>query len=378
MSARLAAIAAAALLAAGCASRSVQTPPAPLPQFEPAFDVRASWSADVGEGAEDYLGLVPRAAGGVVYVAGADGRVGAYDVETGRRVWETELDTALGGCVGLGEDRVTVGTRDGHVIALARDSGREVWRARVSSEVLAPPVAGGGYVIAQTVDGRVHALAAEDGKRLWVYERSEPALSLRGLATPVLLADAVLAGFASGRLVALALADGALLWEAPVSQARGRNEIERLVDVDASALVFPDAIYAATYQGRLTAFNPRSGNVIWSRELSTYTGLAADAERLYATDERGHVIAFDRRNGTVVWRQEGLRGRRLNAPAVYGEYVVVADFEGYVHWLARADGRFLARHRAASAPVRAPAVPAEERLLVLATSGELAALRVAP
>lgn len=378
MSRRLAALALGALMLGGCASRSVQVPPAPLPQFEAAFDVREAWSADAGARAEDYLGLVPRAEEGVVYVATARGRVSAYDAESGRHVWETDLATGLGGGVGLGEDRVTVGTRKGQVIALARDTGREVWRARVSSEVLAPPVAGGGYVIAQTVDGRVHAFAAEDGKRLWVYERSEPGLSLRGIGTPVLLADAVLAGFASGRLVALALDDGTLLWEVPVSQPRGRNEIERLVDVDASALVFPDAIYAATYQGRLTAINPRSGNVIWSRELSTYTGLASDGLHVYVTDELGHVIAFARETGAVVWRQEGLRGRRLNAPITYGGYVVVADFEGYVHWLAADDGRFLARHRATSEPVRAPAALGENALFVLATSGELAALRTEP
>lgn len=374
---RLAALVLGALLTAGCASRSVQTPPAPVPQFEAAFAVRESWSRDVGARAEDYLGLVPRADAGRVYVAGARGRVSAYDAQSGRQVWESDLGVALGGGVGLGEDRVTVGTRKGEVIALARDTGREVWRAQVSSEVLAPPVAGGGYVIAQTVDGHVYAFAAGDGKRLWVYERSEPGLSLRGLATPVLLADAVIAGFAGGRLVALALADGAVLWEVPVSQPRGRNEIERLVDVDAGPLVRPEAVYAASYQGKLTAINPRSGNVVWSRDLSAYTGIAGDGLRVYVTDELGYLIAFDRATGAVVWRQEKLRGRRLNAPVVYDRSVVVADFEGYVYWLSADDGRFLARARPLDAPVRSPAVLGKQAVFVLATSGELAALRPA-
>lgn len=378
MSRRLAALALGALAVAGCASRSVQVPPTPLARFDPAFAVREVWSTDAGAGAEDYLGLVPRFAEGVLYLAGARGRVSAYDAQSGELLWENDLETDLGGGVGLGEDRVTVGTREGQVIALARDTGREVWRAQVSSEVLAPPVAGGGYVIAQTVDGRVYALASEDGKRLWVYERSEPALSLRGIATPVLLADAVLAGFASGRLVALALDDGAPLWDVPVSQPSGRNEIERLVDLDASALVFPDTIYAATYQGRLAALNPRTGSVLWSRNLSTYTGLASDGINLYVTDELGDVLAFDRKTGSVVWRQEGLRGRRLNAPVAYDDYVVVADFEGYVHWLARTDGHFLARTRAADEPVRVSPAIGDRTLFVLAISGQLSALRAEP
>lgn len=373
-----AALALLALLAAGCASRTVKEPPAPLSELEPAFEVRQAWSADVGAATEDYLGLVPRAIEGVVYVAGAGGRVSALEADSGRSRWEVNLETRLGGGVGVGEDRVAVGTRDGRVIALARDTGRELWRASVSSEMLAPPAVAGGYVVAQSVDGRVYAFSAEDGERLWVYERSEPALSLRGMDAPVLVADAVLTGFASGRLVALALEGGGLLWEASVSEPRGRNEIERLVDVDVSPLVFQEAVYAATYQGKLAALNPRTGRVIWSREISTYTGLAADATHVYLTDETGRVLAFDRETGAVAWRQEALRGRRPNAPLVYEDFVVVADYEGYVHWLSREDGRLLARYRAARDAIRAPAVVEQDTLFVAAISGRLSALRVAP
>lgn len=365
-----------ALAFAGCASRGVRETPAPLPDFAAAFDVKRAWSAAIGARTRDYLGLVPRADDGMVYAAGPRGRVSAFMAATGRLKWETDLRAAIGGGVGLGENLLAVGTRGGQVIALERDTGKHLWTASVSSEVLAPPAVAGGFVVVQTVDGRLFGLAAADGKRVWVYERTEPALSLRGTHTPVILADAVLAGFASGRLIALGLEDGGPLWEATVSQPRGRNEIERLVDVDAAPLVFPDAIYAASYQGKLVAINPRSGAVIWSRDVSTYTGLATDGVNLYLTDDKSHVLAFDRQTGASVWRQDALRGRRLSAPVVYRDFVVFADYAGYVHWLAREDGRFVARHRVESAPVRAPAAIADETLLVATTSGTLSALRL--
>lgn len=365
-----------ALILAGCGSAPVREPPAPLPAFQPAFQVQEAWSVEVGAGTQDYLGLVPIARAGTVYAAGSAGRVSALTAESGKREWQTDLDLAVGGGVGVGADIVAVGTRRGQVIALARDSGKQVWTASVSSEVLAPPALGDAIVVVQTVDGRVFGLSAADGKRLWVYERSEPALSLRGTAAPVIAGDVIIAGFGSGKLVVLSLDGGRPLWETTVSQPRGRNEIERLVDVDAPPVLAEDAVYAANYQGKLVAVNPRGGNVIWSRDVSTYTGLAADATHLYVTDEHSHVLALDRSNGASLWKQEALRGRRLSPPAVHGDFVVVADYEGYVHWLARADGRFIARHRVGRHPVRAPAAVADGTLFVAATSGTLSALRL--
>ena len=361
----------------GCSSTSVREPPAPLTEFAPAYTVTLLWSADIGAGSKDYLGLVPAVRDSTVYAAAADGRVSALAADTGRRRWQVDLNTPVSGAVGVGSTLVAVGTRDGRVIALARDTGEQRWVASVSSEVLAPPAVGESLVVAQAVDGRVFGLSVADGKRLWSYERTEPALSLRGTDTPVLISDAVLTGFASGRLAALRQRDGQPLWETAIALPRGRNEIERLVDVDVSPLVFSDAIYAASFQGKLAALNPANGNVLWSRDISTHTGMASDGNNLYLTNDKGYVMAFDRRNGASLWRQEALRGRSLNAPAVYDDVIVVADYEGYVHWLAREDGRFVARYQAVSSPVRARAVVADDTVFVFGISGTLSALRLA-
>ena len=55
------------------------------------------------------------------------------------------------------------------------------------------------------------------------------------------------------------------------------------------------------------------------------------------------MVALERSRGVSVWRQDKLKRRVLTAPVPYGKSVVVADFEGYVHWLSAADGSFLAR-----------------------------------
>ena len=63
----------------------------------------------------------------------------------------------------------------------------------------------------------------------------------------------------------------------------------------------------------------------WSRAISTYTGLVAASRNIYLTDDDSNVIALDQKSGSVIWRYEKLRGRKLNAPAVTRDHVVVGD-----------------------------------------------------
>jgi outer membrane protein assembly factor BamB len=67
-----------------------------------------------------------------------------------------------------------------------------------------------------------------------------------------------------------------------------------------------------------------------------------------------------------------LHSRRLSAPVIVGGHVVVADFEGYLHWLSPDDGRIVGRVRAVGSQVVATPVLQEDRLFVLGRDGEIA------
>lgn len=353
--------------------------PAELTAFEAGASVVELWSLDTGTGPkETYIRLAPVQHDDVLYVCDTRGRVRALTLSTGQERWLAELKLDVSGGVGVGDGLVLVGTRKGEVVALDKDGGKEQWRAAVSSEVLAAPVAENGVVVVQSVDGRLTAFASATGKRLWMVERSEPALSLRGTATPVILGDAVLSGFATGKLMAVALREGKILWETAVAQPQGRTEVERLIDVDIPVLVVGRMLVSAAYQGKIVAMDLESGRLLWSREISTAMSLAADGANIYVSDARGHVYALDRQNGATVWKQDKLQGRRLSAPAVVSTAVAVGDFEGYVHWLARDDGRFLARERPTRAAILSTPLADGAILFVLSQNATLTALRLDP
>ena len=373
------------ILLTGCSwirgGESNLEPPEELAEFTPRATVTTLWSVNAGSGpGKQYLILSPARDEKVIYVSDKNGRVSAFNAQNGKRIWRVDLAQPITAATGYGGDLLLLGTRKGQVIALQKQDGKQRWTAAVSSEILAPPVAQAGIVVVHTVDEKIFGLSAKDGKLLWMQERAIPPLTLRGTGTPLIVNNAVLAGFANGKLAALNLNDGRLRWETTVAEPRGRNEIERLVDVHAPPLVYGNVVYAAAYQGKIVAVNLDSGRIIWARDTSTYNAMDRDGENLYVTDEQGNIFALDLRTGASEWEQKKLFGRTPSPPAALGNYVAVGDFEGYVHWLSKQDGAFAARYKMGGDPIKTKPLAdirsRENIFYVLDQDGDLAALRI--
>lgn len=366
-------------LAAGCSKEKDVDPPAELVEFQPALNVARAWSAGT-KGGDDVLrlGLRPALDGGRAYVAGRGGDVQALDLATGRAVWRAAVEVELAGGPAVGEGLVAVGSSGGEVLALDAGTGALRWRVTVGGEVLAAPAIAGGLVVVRTVSGLLYGLRAADGSEAWNYAQPVPRLSLRGNGPPVVSGDMVLAGFDNGRVVAVSLAEGELLWNTTVAPAKGRTEIERLVDIDSPVRVFGQDVFVVSFQGRVAMLARDSGQIWWGRELSSYRGLAADDDRLYVTTSDSTVVALRRRDGTEVWRQDQLLRRGLTAPAISGGALVVADFDGYVHWLDIESGRLLGRAKAGGGRISNAPVAGDGLTLVQTDAGEIQAWRATP
>jgi len=343
--ARLAAgwLALAALLV-GCDKDKDVAPPATLVPFAAKLSVQRLWDASLGgKDRALRLALAPAADDKRIYAAGPDGSVHAFDALSGRSLWRVNSKLGLSAGPGVGAGLVVTGTSDGQVLALDAATGARRWLIRTSGEVLAQPVIGPQSVIVRTVDGRVRALALDTGRELWSNEQQVPRLSLRGTAVPAIAGDTVVCGFDNGKVAAYSINNGDLLWEASISPPRGKTELERLVDIDGRIEVSGHDVFVAGFQGRVAMLALDSGQVWWSRELSSYRGLVLDGEILYITTAEGSVQALRRRDGTPIWDTDKLIRRGLTTPVIDGGAVVVADFEGFVHWLDKDSGEIIAR-----------------------------------
>ena len=367
---------AAALSACGIFSRDTSEQPAELQDFDAQFDMQTEWRVNIGDGQGRHFNrLTPAIDGDTIYAAAANGEVAAINKRTGERRWRSRTGESIRGAVGANQGLVLFGTRDAEVVALDQLSGEEQWRARVSSEVLSAPRTDGRVVVLQTVDGRLYALEASNGQQRWVYESTVPALSLRGSSSPLLSGNLVVAGFANGLVAALDVNNGFLQWEERVAIPQGRSDLQRVVDVDGDPMVSGGTVYVAAYQGNVMGLDLQSGNIVWGREASSYHGLASGLGNLYYVDDNSHIVAASNSSDAVVWENDDLRLRQLTAPTTTGNFLVVGDFEGYVHVLSQVNGQFVSRQRVGRSGIRGGILAEGNVIYVYTNSGRLAALR---
>jgi outer membrane protein assembly factor BamB len=354
--------------------------PAKLTELKsPTIKVQRVWGASVGGGGKKMrLGLGIASANERLYAAGFDGDVAAFDLKNGKQVWRTKTKLELTGGTGAGADLIAVGSAKGVVVALSASDGKELWRSEVHGEILSAPAVGAHDVVVRTVDGKLRALSATDGKELWSTEQQIPKLTLRGVASPVIAREMVISGFDNGRVLAVSLADGATVWDSPVSPSHGRTELDRLNDIDAAVRVEGDDVFVAGFQGRAAMLALESGQIWWTKDVSSYRGVAVDDDQMYLSTSTGEVVALKRRTGTELWRDTTLKFRSLSAPAVVGDYVVVADLDGYVHWFDRATGTLAGRAKTAGERVTNPPLVIADTLYLIDDDGDISALRAQP
>lgn len=350
--------------------------PAKLVDFESSLRVGKVWSTDVGSGVDKSARqLRPIYQDGTIYTADYKGLLVSLDASNGRKNWEIKTKLPFSGGPGLFNDLLLMGTDNGEVFAFDAASGSQLWSATVTSEVLARPVVGDGIVVVRAIDGRVFGLDADTGRRIWVYDHSVPLLTLRGNSVPLLRAGVVYIGYDGGQVVALKLEDGTLMWEQSLVTIEGRTELDRLSDIDGQLVFVASDLLVSSYKSRLASLTSDTGRLLWFKDVSSATGVSVDRVNLALSDKSGNVWLLDRRNGAEFWKQDQLAFRGLTRPVFYGSFVVVGDYQGYLHWFNVEDGQLVARDKVGGKGFTGPPLVVGNTLFVMTKKGEIVAYR---
>lgn len=354
-----------------------ETKPLELQDIKTSLKVKRIWSTGIGKDAEFLrVAIRPAGDGNRIYAASFDGNIVALDPKTGREAWKTRLEEQISAGPGVGEDRLAVVTKDGELIVFDTSTGEERWRRFVSGESLAKPLIRGGAVMVQTVDNRLRAYGLLDGNERWTIEESTPALTIRGNASPVAIGNTVIAGFDNGRILAADIATGDVIWQQMLSPPSGRSDLDRLSDVDGMIAVVGQDVYAAGYQGRFAAMAAESGQVLWARELSSFSGAYADFSSVYTLVDGDEIVAVSRRTGTELWRQQSLLRREATLPVAFSSAVVVGDLQGYLHFFSKETGEPVARLRLGKSAITNPPFVMANTLYVQSDSGDVFAFTI--
>jgi outer membrane protein assembly factor BamB len=347
--------------------------PAPLVDLKGSMAVRTAWKLEVGK-SHNYQ-FTPALAGNAVIVAGNDGTIVRAEAANGRQIWRIKAGMDLTAGVGTDGNTIVVGGQKGQLLAFDMD-GKQLWTAQLSSEILSSPVVGQGVVVARSVDNRIVGFDAATGQKKWTVQRAAPPLTLR-LAPGMAVHDKdVIIAQPGGKLLSLILATGAPRWEVEVGVARGATELERVTDIGGYPVVFEGDVCAVSYQGRAGCWDALNGSPRWTRDLSSQGGVAVDQRFVFAADDKGAVYAYNRDTGTSAWKNDKLAFRGVSTPVSYGRAVAVGDYQGYVHFLSREDGAFLARAATDGSAISSTPLVAGSNLIFQTQNGTVTAIAV--
>lgn len=367
---------------AGCSTLSSLNPfsskvkanaPLPLVELKGSMAVRTAWKLDIGK-ADNYI-FTPALVGNTVVVAGADGSLARVEAADGKQLWRIKAESGLTAGVGSDGNMIVVGGDKGAVLAFDMD-GKALWKTQASSEVLSSPVVGQGVVVVRSVDNRIVGLDAKTGEKKWTVQRVSPPLSLRTAPGMVVVDNEVIIAQPGGKLLALNMQTGAPRWEVAVGESRGATELERVTDIGGTPVLFDKEVCAVSYQGRVGCFDVATGSPRWTKQFSSDVGVSVDQLFVFAVDDKGAVSAFNREGGASAWKNDKLGYRRVSTPVSYGRAVAVGDFEGYIHFLSREDGAFLARAATDGSAINSPPLVAGSNLIFQTQSGTVTAIAV--
>jgi len=366
-----------AVALAGCSKKNVRQPAELQDIVNPAIKLQTAWSASAGNGSGKYYGeLTLTLAPDALFAADVKGRIYAFDPARGSRIWTADTKKRVIAGPSVSGNAVFAGTMDGEVVAVKRADGAALWSSQLASEALSPPAGDGDRVFMRSGDGKIYGLDATSGAQQWATDRSEPSLTLRGLSAPVVVGNRVYIGLDNGRVLAMRASDGQVAWEQVVTAPTGRNELERITDIDAPLLADGGELYAASFGGEIACLDADTGQILWRHALKSYSGIARIDNTLVVTDDDGTLWGLDATSGTELWKNTDLKYRQLSAPAVFKGYVVAGDYKGYLHWFDAKDGKLVARTRVGGDPIRIAPVAGDDLLYVLSSNGRIAAIRI--
>lgn len=387
-----------AFAVSGCSwfSKKTGNEPMELVDFEETVELDRVWKRGIGDGQnKGFSSLTPAIDGEVIYAVDYEGLVVAANALTGKKLWSRKINRAeqglwhwlksfvttedpnrqiIGG-IGAEHGLLLVATYAGEVMALSKDTGDELWRKQLPGEIVSAPRTNGSVVAAQSVNGKLYALDAKTGEQLWFYDNQPPVLTLRGTPSPIVTDTAIYAGFSNGRVVAFNPNNGLILWEQRIATPKGRSELERMVDIHATPVVRDGVIYVGAYQGRISALSRGTGSPLWGIDGSTSENLAVSADKVFVSHSDGTLAAYSIATGEQLWVNDQMLRRQLNGPQVVGDYVAVVDYKGYLHLLNQSDGQFAARTRVDRKGARAPMQVVDDMLYVFTNRGKLIAYR---
>jgi len=269
------------------------------------------WSGAEGSGKNSALSVPPVAADGRIFVLDADQTVFAVDSETGKTIWEKDLESgnrrdkrAFGGGLAVAGDRLIVASGFGFVAAFDASTGSEIWKRETEAPMTGSPAIFEDRIFIVSNNNEFSVLSLDDGALEWTDQAIAESARVLSSPSPAAIEDVVVTPYSSGEVIAYLPANGRRLWTDSLTRANRFTPISAINDIASRPVLSAGMVYASSQSGVLAAIDGRSGTRVWALPFGTTQAPLVAGEFLFAVGVDGQLICVEAVTGRVVWVQQ--------------------------------------------------------------------------
>jgi outer membrane protein assembly factor BamB len=223
---------------------------------------------------------------------GADGRVIAFDAETGKIRWQRATGPSETSPLFAG-NLVVVGDWSHNVYAFTTSTGNLRWHYKAGGQIKGAMALAGGRVYFGAYDTHVYALNVRTGKLVW-RASSQPRIGRTGTfyANPAVAYGRIFLGATDGKMYSYGATSGKLRW------SNGTGDF-----IYSSAAVWRRNVLVGSYDGTFYSFDAATGDVRWRFDAGgKISGSPTVIDGVvYFSTLAGRTFGLDTRNGKVLW-----------------------------------------------------------------------------
>ena len=309
-----------------------------------------------------------------VFVGDDMGRLTAYALKNGKKLWSFESGKRIVGTPAVSEGIVVFGSADRHIYGLNAKDGNLLWTVRAAEPVLGAVTIADGTAYIGASDATFRAIDIHTGKVIWAYTSVKGYIETKPLVTE----DKVIFGAWDNTLYALSKANGHELWKWTGGLTRMHFS---------PAAVWPVAtdgkVFITDPQRAMTAIDIHTGNTVWRTFQSMVRetiGLSEDGERIYSKTMNDSIVCYAAQGDTPreLWATNvGFGYEHAPSMQVEKEGVMFGSTkEGLIFALEGKTGKVLWKHKIGNSLISTVVPLNGHEVLFTATSGEVGLLRI--
>ena len=223
-----------------------------------------------------------------IYAMSQSGLVQAFDAETGRQLWQTEVGERSFPSSGVGASKKLVAAVNGSsVYCLEPETGKILWKKRCETAVMGNPAATDDSVFVPLADGRMQIFdATTDGNR------TQTMMSKGASFNPPTIAGTVVAWGTDKGVLSVAPVDN-------MNRVMYRLKADSAIDAPATSK--GNLLFVASHDGFLYTFDKTLGSMVWSSSIGEHCSRSPYpiGDYLFVVTEENHLFKFDARNGVT-------------------------------------------------------------------------------